>query len=164
MGTRALYGFSYKGESKIGYCQMDGYPDCLGRKMLIFCRKKSLKKMRKCFKKIIMVDLDSRPTQTQILMCMPWLDLNVSNKSADDWYCLLRKTQGEISAYFGKGKCEYMLDSSKIENFEYKYIINLDTGKLEFWSNGKDLTLDSEVDLRDKSEVDEAIDGYEGAY
>jgi hypothetical protein len=161
MSTRALYGFSCKGEEKITYCHQDGYPEGLGRKMLVFCRKKSLKKMQKRFEKIIMVDQESRPTTEQIMLCLPWLDLEVSRKSSDEWYCLLRKTQGEISSYFGKGKCRYMIDNSQSDNFEYKYVINLDTGMLEFWSNHEVCTLDSEVNLLDASAIDALIDEYE---
>jgi hypothetical protein len=151
-----LYGFRYKGEDKINYCHCDGYPSELGVKILAFCKKKSLKKLKKRFKEIVMVAQDSHPTTEQILSCMAWLDLNVSNKTADDWYCLLRKTQGELGAYFGEGKCKYMIDMSHL-HFSYKYVINLDTERLEIWKNHEELTLNKEVDLRDQSAIKEAI-------
>ena len=67
---------------------------------------------------------------------MPWTNLNVGEKSTDDWYCLLRHAQGNLNIYTDGFK--YMNDSHDFLNdslfCEYAYIINVDTSQLEFYS------------------------------
>ncbi|MDR2749710.1 MAG: hypothetical protein LBC41_03520, partial [Clostridiales bacterium] len=64
-----------------------------------------------------------------------WTDLNVASGSEKDWECLLAKTLGDLRVYFIWGRCKYMIDGIKsIGSILYKYIINLDTEKLEFWT------------------------------
>jgi hypothetical protein len=82
-----------------------------------------------------MVDEDNNPTDEQIRECNQYADLNVSNKDIKNWYCLLRKTQGDLECY--KNGLRYMIDN---KNFikdslfcEWGYIINLDDNILEVY-------------------------------
>lgn len=134
MGTRGLYGFRKNGEDKTTYCHYDSYPDGLGRSMIEFIQEYGLD-LNDIYKRIILVDEDSKPTERQIKECKNLADLSVSEKSLEDWYCLLRNAQGNPKMY-GQG-LRYMIDN---KNFildslfcEYAYIINLDTKKLEIY-------------------------------
>ena len=135
MGTRGCYGFRKNGIDKLTYNHFDSYPDWLGRKMIEFCKTTSIKEMNKIFDRIVLVNRDSKPTQEQIKECIGCYDDSVSNRTPEDWYCLLRKSQGEPDAY--KNGLKYMIknnDFIKDSLFcEYAYIINLDTNCLEFW-------------------------------
>lgn len=81
--------------------------------------------------------MQKKPIKTQIQHCknLNIVDLNIHERNEKDWYCLLHKSQGDLS-YYQKG-LKYMLDS---KNFltdslfcEWAYIINLDTNQLEIY-------------------------------
>lgn len=135
MGTRGLYGFRKNGVDKTTYNHYDSYPDGLGNNVLLFVNSHNLKELNDIYDKIILVDETSTPTVEQIKECMDYLDLDVSNQSVEDWYCLLRKAQGDLEHY--SGNLKYMIDNHDfiLDSLfcEYAYIINLDTNKLEFW-------------------------------
>ena len=141
MGTRGMFGFYMDGVTKAAYNHFDSYPEELGVKMLAVLRNTSLSHCIAAFKRIKMVSGDSAPTPEEIERCKPWTDLGVSNQSTSDWYCLLRKAQGNIDAYIN-GRLEYMLDGSDFINdslfCEYAYIINLDeVGCFEAYEGGQ---------------------------
>ena len=93
------------------------------------------------------------------------VDLNVSTKSLDDWYCLLRKLQGNLSSYINK-VVPYMENGNDFIDdtlfCEWAYIINLDTNKFEViygWNNRRkaefdllDLNLDEILDLEEEDD------------
>ena len=135
MGTRGLYGFRKNGVDKLTYNHYDSYPEGLGRDIVEFIRKHTIKELNNIYDKIIMVDGESTPTEEQIKECEKYADLGVSKQSLTDWYCLVRNSQGDLSCYADGLK--YMIDN---HNFildslfcEYAYIINLDTNKLEYY-------------------------------
>lgn len=69
---------------------------------------------------------------------------NASRYYLDKWYNLLRETQGSLNCY-KENKINHMIDNQnflKSEVCNYGYIINLDTNKLEFWSNDIHLKAD----------------------
>jgi hypothetical protein len=134
MGTRGLYGFRKGGVDKLTYNHYDSYPDGLGSWILKFIKDTSIDKMNEIFDRIIMVKGDDKPTSEQIEECKPCTDLDVSTKSINDWYCLLKKAQGDLG-YYGAG-IKYMIDNHdfiKDSECEYAYIINLDNNILEFY-------------------------------
>lgn len=140
MGTRGLYGFRYHGIDKTTYNHFDSYPDCLGSDMLEYCSKHDVETMKKIYDNIYLVNESDKPTQKDIDLCLAagWYDGNVSRQTTEDWYCLLRNTQGNLSAYdsYMDGKLPMIDNHHFIEDSlfcEYAYIINLDTEKLEFW-------------------------------
>lgn len=91
--------------------------------------------MKKSVKKIKLVKGDSVPTKEDISKCNSYTNLDVSNKSEKDWYCLLRDVQGDIEVTVDK--VSIMIDNKdflKDSLFcEWAYIINLDTEKLEIY-------------------------------
>lgn len=138
MGTRGLYGFRKNEQDKTSYNHFDSYPEGLGADVLKFIQNHSIAEMNKFYDRIIMVNEDATPTDEQKENCRKngFVNLNVSNQSENDWYCLLRNVQGYLEDLY---KCEfpYMIDDSdfiKDSLFcEYAYIINLDTNVLEFY-------------------------------
>lgn len=135
MGTRGCYGFRKNGVDKLTYNHWDSYPDCLGRTMVEFCKETSITELNEIFDRIVLVNEGDKPTQSQINECMKYYNGNVSTQTEDDWYCLLRETQGQPNVY--KGELKYMIDNCgfiKDSLFcEYAYIVNLDTNCLEFY-------------------------------
>lgn len=147
MGTRGFYGFKKDGEYKVTYNHFDSYPDGgLGEDVVRFCESTSTGEMKKIFDEIEMIGQNIDPTEEQIKNCVPWTDLSVSNQSTSDWYCLLRKAQGDLEAY--KNGLKYMKDDSwalteKDTWLEYGYVINLDDDTLDFYTY-----MGSEPDLK----------------
>lgn len=135
MGTRGCYGFYKNGITKATYNHFDSYPSVLGESILDFAGNTSLKNMNKIFDKIELVREDSIPTIEQIENCQDFTDLSVSSQNIINFYCLLRKAQGDLNAY--KTNLKYMIDSKEFLGnslfCEYAYIINLDKNVLEFY-------------------------------
>ena len=140
MGTRGCYGFRKNGADKLTYNHFDSYPDCLGHTMVKFCKATSISELNEIFDKLILVNESAKPTAEQIKECKQYYDGNVSRKTVEDWYCLLRNAQGDLDAY--KNGLKYMIDNCGFikDSFwcEYVYIINLDTEELEFWVGDQD--------------------------
>jgi hypothetical protein len=135
MGTRGVYGFRKNGVDKTGYNHFDSHPQYLGARIVAFCHDTAIAEMHRIYDKIIPVGGQKKPTAAQIAECAPYTDLEVSDRSTDDWYCLLRETQGRLDIY--NGAFPYMFSSGAFIRdsrwCEYGYIINLDEGALEFW-------------------------------
>lgn len=140
MGTRGCYGFRKNGMDKLTYNHFDSYPDCLGHTMVKFCKATSISELNEIFDKLILVNESAKPTAEQIKECKQYYDGNVSRKTVEDWYCLLRNAQGDLDAY--KNGLKYMIDNCGFIKdslwCEYAYIINLDTEELEFWVGDQD--------------------------
>ena len=140
MGTHGCYGFRKNGMDKLTYNHFDSYPDELGRTMVEFCKATSIPELNEIFDKLILVDESAKPTAEQIKECKQYYDGNVSRKTVEDWYCLLRNAQGDLDAY--KNGLKYMIDNCGFIKdslwCEYAYIINLDTEELEFWVGDQD--------------------------
>lgn len=135
MGTRGCYGLYKNGVTKTTYNHFDSYIGGLGKDILDFVENTSIPIMNKIFDKIELVREDDIPTIEQIENCQDFTDLEVSNKSIMDFYCLLRNAQGDLNAY--KTDLRYMIDSKEFLGnslfCEYAYIINLDKNVLEFY-------------------------------
>ena len=86
--------------------------------------------------KIKLVKENDKPTEKQMNEYRGFSDISVSHKSIDDWYCLLKKAQGNLSLYIS-GVLDYMIDNSSFLSdslfCEYVYIINLDSNMLEIY-------------------------------
>ncbi len=136
MATGGAWGFIKNGTEKITYNHSDSYPSGLGATILKFVAETPIEKMTEVADRIILVSNEKRPTPEQIEACRKWLDKGVSERKPEDWYCLLRGSQGDPKAYLEDG-LRYMIDS---ESFlqdslfcEWAYIINLDTKMLEVY-------------------------------
>lgn len=162
MSTRGYFGIKKKGELKGSYNHFDSYFSGLGvdlvRTINEIDKEERLAVLDETFDYIKLVDSDTKPNNYQKNICKNAnvVDLSVSNRSLDDWYCLLRKVQGDLKAYINK-VVPYMENGNDfIEDTlfcEYAYIINLDTNKFEViygWQN----RIKKEFDLLDLKEED----------
>ena len=68
------------------------------------------------------VDIESQPSEAQILALVPFTDLRVSDQTTSDWYCLLRKCQGSVRRMLDAG---IALDDGR--DAEFNYVIDFDT-------------------------------------
>lgn len=142
MSTRGYLAIKKNGKLKGMYNHFDSYPSGLGEDVIQMIQRipkdKRLKKLNDTYDYIQLVKEDSKPTKEQQKICKDSgiVDLNVSSQSLDDWYCLLRKTQGDLRYYFDK-VIPYMLNGNAFFDdplfCEWSYIINLDTNKLEVY-------------------------------
>ena len=141
MSTRGVYGLFKNGVDKVTYNHSDSYPSGLGNDIFNFIKETSIEELNKIFDKIILVQENDVPTIEQIINCQEYTDLTVSNQNITDFYCLLRKTQGNLGVY--KGNLKYMIDYKDFVgnglNCEYAYIINLDENTLEFYIGKKNI-------------------------
>jgi hypothetical protein len=135
MGTRGVFGFHKDGVDKIMYNHYDSYPTDLGEQVQEFIKKHNVGELDIIFDRIVMIGGDNIPNLIQIEECEPYTDLSVSSKSTADWYCLLRKAQGDLEAYADGLK--YMIEGAdflKDSLFcEWGYVINLTTRRLEIY-------------------------------
>jgi len=134
MGTRGTVGFRIDGEDKLTYNHYDSYPEGLGVDVVKFINEiNDFEKIKKQVKELTDIT-DRKPTAEDIKRCEKYTDLNVSEQSTEDWYCLLRNAQGNLQATLEVGFYE---DNSKFINdslfCEYGYIINLDNETLEIY-------------------------------
>jgi len=141
MGTRGAYGFIIDGTKKIAYNHYDSYPSHLGKAIVAFVKGTPVEEMKEIARKIVLVLPDSKPNDLQIQKYKKYADLNVSEKSFSDWYCLLRNTQGDLTPY--KAGLDVMIDNAAflVDTLfcEYAYVINLDTGVLAIYTGRKDM-------------------------
>lgn len=155
MSTRGYLGIKKGRKLKGHYNHFDSYPSGLGHEVIDVIneikKENRLKVLNETFDYIQLVEENTTPTKKQQEECQlaGVTNLMVSSKSLDDWYCLLRNTQGDLSLYINK-VIPYMIDGNNFLNdplfCEWAYIINLNTGKLEVYENGKN-------DLRGKFDL-----------
>lgn len=136
MGTRGILGVRVDRRDKIAYNHFDSYPDGLGKGVIdqLADLLKDPTRFRGLAKDLQPIDPQAEPTENQIHRLKKFTDLRVSRQSPKDWYCLLRKTQGDLGA---------ILEATMYENAEgfthdslfceYGYIANLDEDVLEFY-------------------------------
>jgi hypothetical protein len=136
MSTKGAWGFIRNGKEKITYNHSDSYPSGLGVTILEFVAETPIERMIEVADEIILVSNEKRPTPEQIEQCRKWLDEGVSERRPEDWYCLLRGSQGEPKAYLEDG-LRYMIDNHTfLEDSlfcEWAYLINPDTKRLEVY-------------------------------
>ncbi len=136
MGTRGSYGFVLGGERIQVYNHFDSYPSGLGDDVVSFLLEEFGKNgyddavglLKQRVRSMEAIDRNVRPTEAQKKFLEPYMDLRVSNQSTDDWYCLLRNTQGNIEDTLSARYYE----SNDCGDGEYSYMINLDDETLEF--------------------------------
>ena len=142
MGTRGCYGFRKNGVDKLNYNQYDSYPDGLGLTMAQFCAGMTIPELNQLCDAIVMKHDEDKPTEEEIRVCAKYglIDLSVSRRDLNDWYCLLRNAQGDPSVQwnmFKGGDTPFMYDAREFIKdslfCEYAYIINLDENVLEYW-------------------------------
>lgn len=138
MGTRGTYGFRIGGKDVATYNHSDSYPSGLGRAVLEALAGRTVEQLRTVAQGIEVVNEGDKPTDAQIAICRArgFVNTNVSSRSVEDWYCLLRDAQGEIG-WLLDGKVPFMTDGAAFLSdslfCEWAYLINLDDGVLEVY-------------------------------
>jgi hypothetical protein len=143
MGTRGAYGFRINEQDKITYNHFDSYPDWLGRKVMEYVSQTPLDRMRLVANRIVLVGEQTKPSADLIEKYRKFADLGVSTRKYEEWYCLLRKTQGDLSSY--QNDLRHMIDSQLFLTdslfCEWAYIVNLDSESFEIYKGyNKDLS------------------------
>lgn len=138
MGTRGSIGFRIDQKDMLFYNHHDSYPEELGRDTVTWVQVNihNMDAWREVAKGFVGVSMDDKPTEAQKARAreLNTINLGVSLKSEDDFYCLTRETQGDLTKTlqlgFGIVDNKFVHDSLFCE---YAYIINFDTGELEFY-------------------------------
>lgn len=134
MGTRGAFGVIIGEQEKIGYNQMDSYPDGWGIHNLTWLRAADLEEIQKLAETAKLVSNDRKPTKAEIRTLKEYTDLGVSEQSTADWYCLTRGTHGQIDLML---KCGYILDYSEfpLDSLfcEWGYIVDFDRHVFEVY-------------------------------
>ena len=139
MSTRGAWGFRIGGIDKITYNHSDSYPEWLGNKIVEFIKTTKVEKQREIAEGIQMVDESKKATLAERRLIgdkfPDVVNLDESSREKTDWHCLIREAQGNFDLY--KKGFPFMIEN---RNFlkdsafcEWAYIINMDTGKLEFY-------------------------------
>lgn len=136
MGTRGVIGFVKNGELKVAYNHWDSYPECLGIVALDFAVRYSVDDLNEMCDRLEVIDTDIPPTEDQIQKCRDagTVNLSVSERSENDWYCLLRGAQGDFESYVELGLIPDSSGFMKDSLFcEWGYVINLDDKTLDVY-------------------------------
>ena len=139
MGTRGAIGFIVNGEEKVSYNHMDSYPSYLGKELLKDLTTISdLNILHENVRRISMVDASDVPELSPEEIANLKEFTNTSVGQGDDWYSILRESQGSIQPYCRQeNPLRYMNDAKGFLYdslfCEYAYIINLDTNMVEFY-------------------------------
>lgn len=134
MGTRGFLGFVADGTEKIAYNHFDSYPSGLGTDVLGWLRRAVVDtgSLQADVRRLRVVDETTPPTTQDIERLKPYADTNVGRQELDDWYVLLRKTQGNPEATLAAG---VMLDGSDFPAdslfAEYGYVVDTDAQVFE---------------------------------
>lgn len=136
MGTRGAWGFYKDGVTKATYNHLDSYPSCLGQVMKEFCMVNDPADFEEIFNELKMVNANDVPSVDDYIKLGTYRNNGV-NGGADEYYDLLRETQGEPQCYINDPNLKVMIDSG---NFlqdslfcEWAYIINLENNELEIY-------------------------------
>lgn len=136
MGTRGFITFVADGVEKTSYNQFDSYPSGLGAEMLTWLRAAldARDVLQERVAALWVVDEDSKPTLEEIERLRKFADQRVSTGRLDDWYVLLRETQGNPHLILEAGVIEdasgFPADSLYAE---YGYVVDLDTETFEVY-------------------------------
>ena len=135
MGTRGKFGFFYKGKYYTCYNHFDSYPRALGVNLLLGIINADLDEWIRLLESIREVSNQVKPTQEEINNLKKYTDLTVGKESPEDWFCLLRFTQGSFHHVLHSG---YMENVQGVDLYEeYSYVLDLDNKM--FRAKGKEL-------------------------
>lgn len=140
MGTRGLLAFAHDGEIKGAYNHFDSYPAGLGADVAKFVKEhvqrgaEGITEAEEKFKRLVAVKEDDSPTEDQKLALLKYYDPRVSTGSTDEWYALLRNTQGDPQAFLDAGFYIDAVEFAQDSLFcEWGYVIDLDNEVVEIY-------------------------------
>ena len=133
MGTRGFIGFVVDKAEKITYNHFDSYPEGLGADVLKWARGGDpLNRLADGVRKLEKVDEDAKPTPEQRARYALFTDSGVSE--GDDWYAVLRNTQGDPAKILEAG---VYADAGEFPQnslyCEWGYLVDLDTRTFEVY-------------------------------
>jgi len=160
MGTRGKFGFYYKGKYYMCYNHFDSYPSYLGVHLILEILKADLDEWTKLLESMKEVSQAVKPTAEDIEKLKKYTDLTVSSCSKQEWFCLLRLTQGSFYHVLQAGYMENAYGCNMGEL--YVYVLNLD--KKEFRAKGlQGHKLDVKMKLEKEEMLKYAREWSEGA-
>lgn len=143
MGTRGFVGFAVGGELKIAYNHWDSYPSGLGLDVLSWLRgelaaeESGIVSAWRTQAKALTAVPDRAPTDEERTRLAKFRDDRVGGPIHDpreEWYKLLRETQGKPGAILEAGYFEDAKDFPLDSLFcEYGYLVDLDGEHLEVY-------------------------------
>lgn len=136
MSTRGFFGFVIDGTEKIAYNHSDSYPSGLGMDVLRWLQSATsdMEHLRKQVAALRVASPGSQPTSDDIARLAPHANRNVGSRSLDDWYVLLRETQGDPQATLDAGVIEDASNFPADSLFaEWGYVVDLDAGVFEVY-------------------------------
>jgi hypothetical protein len=128
--------FAHDGKLKAMYNHWDSYPSGLGTDIVkwVINQNGDFSAAIEQFDRLEAIDEDVPPTEDQKLALLRYLNLNVSSRTSDDWYSLLRETQGNPTETL---KAVYFVDGSDFGGdslfCEWGYVVDLDRKVLEVY-------------------------------
>lgn len=158
MSTSGFVGFVVDGIEKIGYVHFDAYPSGVGVDVVKWLSAvEDFGPFADQARALIVIDGQTPPTPEDVERLRPWTNLNVGERSTEDWYCLLRETQGRPDQMLASGYIEdaggFPADSLFCE---WGYLVDLDDRRLEVFQGFQDQShtkgrFAERTDLRDTS-------------
>lgn len=134
MGTRGFVGFVVDGAEKIAYNHLDSYPDGLGLDVLRWLRKAHIGGAERQARELRVVDANTSPTAGDVEKLRGYANLNVGTQQFDDWYVLLRETQGNPAAILDAGCIEDGSEFPRDSLFaEWGYLVDFDAQTFEVY-------------------------------
>ena len=118
MGTRGLLGYIIHGQRHAAYNHWDSYPEGLGKKIIEFILNltpEDYDTMARLVAEITWVDTESKPSPElqEHYQKVGFADTTVSTCSLEEWYVLLRNTQGVAALpAIQSGELKHMEESS----------------------------------------------------
>ncbi len=135
MGTRGFLTFVADGVEKTTYNHSDSYPGGLGHDVLTWLRTISdWSAVHKQVNALRVVSDESEPTSEDIERLRRFADKGVGSRRLEEWYVLLRLTQGDPAAMLEAG---IVLDASDfpVDSLfaEWGYVVDLDAAVFEVY-------------------------------
>lgn len=131
MSTRGTIAVKIGNVTKGSYNHSDSYPTWLGNRVLEYIKSLQESGMDEARKQAKMLKKVPRrkPTDQEIERLAPYTDLHVSECSTQDWYCLLRLTQGNLKLILESG----FYYPAEVGDEEWSYVVDFDTDTLAIY-------------------------------
>jgi len=140
MGTRGAIIFTIDGHSVIQYNHYDSYPTGLGKSISkewpVLLKRWPMDVLRERVRELRQVSEDGDPPSEEAKHFLEkYSNLGVSEKSLDDWYCLLHRCQGKLIRTLESGHIMGDMDSMVNDGtaFSFIYVLDFDAECLEVY-------------------------------
>jgi hypothetical protein len=136
MATRGILGFVYDGKLKCQYNHRGSGPSGLGLRMLSFAKRnrRATIQLPASVLSLKVVSQATPPSPLDFERLRSYADLSVSTGQTDEWYVLLRRTQGDPDRILQSG---YIEDGSSFAkdslSCQWGYILDTDRSVLEVY-------------------------------